>query len=121
MVRDMAIAVEIVGCPIVREPDGLATSSRNAYLAEKERKSALALYRSLQHMRSVYDCGERDPLKLRDAGFKVLIADPGVRLDYVEAVDAETLEPVDTLRQGTLVAVAAWVGSTRLIDNVLLP
>ena len=120
MVRDLNFPVEIVVCPIVREPDGLAMSSRNAYLNPQERKSALQLYRSLNEVRKRFDQGERNSTNLIEAGQQVLAQDPGVRLDYFSIVDPETLEPVRELTGKNLVAVAAFVGSTRLIDNVVL-
>ena len=120
MVRDLNFPVEIVVCPIVREPDGLAMSSRNAYLNPQERKSALQLYRSLNEVQRRFEQGERNPANLIEAGKKVLAEDHGVRLDYFSIVDPDTLEPVTRLSGKNLVAVAAFVGSTRLIDNVVL-
>ena len=120
MVRDLNFPVEIVVCPIVREPDGLAMSSRNGYLNPQERKSALQLYRSLNEVQRRFEQGERNPANLIEAGKQVLAQDPGVRLDYLSIVDPETLEPVRRLTGKNLVAVAALVGSTRLIDNVVL-
>jgi pantoate--beta-alanine ligase len=119
MVRDLNMAVEIVACPIVRERDGLAMSSRNAYLNPEERKSALALYRSLQEVRSKFDSGERSIDALINAG-KTKFGDD-VRLDYLEIVDPESLKPLDKLDKPALAAVAAFVGKTRLIDNITLP
>jgi len=120
MVRDLNMPVEIVGCPIVREPDGLAMSSRNAYLNVDERKRALALRRSLLRVEEKFAAGERDAAKLVAAARSVFAEEPQVRLDYFEVVDPETLEPVEKITGRTLCAVAAYVGSTRLIDNVLL-
>ncbi len=120
MVRDLNFPVEIVACPIVREPDGLAMSSRNAYLNREERERALVLQRSLQETRKHFQAGERDAAKLIAAGRDVFASEPQVRLDYVEIVDPETLDPMQQVSQKTLVAVAAYVGSTRLIDNLLL-
>ena len=120
MARDLAAPVEIVVCPIVREPDGLAMSSRNAYLDAAARRHALALYRSLGVMRDRYQAGERDPARLLAAGRAVLEAEPGVRPDYVAAVDPDSLLPVSVAGPGTLLAVAAFVGPARLIDNLLL-
>jgi pantoate--beta-alanine ligase len=121
MVRDLNMPVEIVVCPIVREPDGLAMSSRNAYLDARERESALVLYRSLLYVQNLFQQGEREAATLIAAGIKVLGEEPSVRLDYFEMVNPETLEPVEEITRGTLVAVAAYVGTTRLIDNILLP
>jgi len=120
MVRDLDFAVEIVACPIVREEDGLAMSSRNVYLGGKERKQALVLQRSLMRVKGVWEDGERDAKKLAAAGREEVAAGTPVRLDYFEIVDANTLEPVEDAVPGTLVAVAAFVGTTRLIDNVVL-
>lgn len=119
MVRDLNFSVEIVGCPIVREPDGLAMSSRNSYLSPAERKQALALSRALQEIAGKFAAGERSASPLIAAGKTVLAQEPAIRLDYLEIVDPETLEPVEDAR-GTLVAIAAFVGATRLIDNTVL-
>jgi len=120
MVRDLALGVEIVICPIVREPDGLALSSRNAYLDPRQRKQATVLYRSLRRVKSLADGGESDAAQLIAAALEVFKEEPEVRLDYFEIVDRETLDPVADISQGALVAVAAFVGSTRLIDNIVL-
>jgi pantoate--beta-alanine ligase len=121
MVKDLNLPVEIVVCPIVREPDGLAMSSRNAYLSPAERKSALVLYRSLQEVRKRCENGERNVAALIEAGIRVFQAERAARLDYFEIVDPDSLAPVGDLTQGALVAVAAFVGNTRLIDNIFLP
>jgi pantoate--beta-alanine ligase len=120
MVRDLNLPVEIVVCPIVREPDGLAMSSRNAYLSPQERKSALVLNRSLTQVMNRFDQGERDATNLTEAGKQVLAQEPTVRLDYFEIVDPNTLDPLLHVTGSALVAVAAVVGNTRLIDNILL-
>jgi pantoate--beta-alanine ligase len=120
MVQDLNLPVEIVVCPIVREPDGLAMSSRNAYLNPQERKSALALYRSLLQVKSRFDQGERNAANLIEAAKQLLTQEPAVRLDYFEIVDPATLDPMQELTKNALVAVAAAVGNTRLIDNILL-
>lgn len=120
MVRDLNIPIEIVACPIVREPDGLAMSSRNAYLNAEQRKHALMLHRSLMRVRQLADAGERYSSRLLDAGRAEISCEPAVRLDYFEVVNPDTLDPVEEVSTDTLVAVAAWVGSTRLIDNTLL-
>lgn len=119
MVRDLAVPVEIVVCPIVREADGLALSSRNVYLTAEQRTQALGLSRALGEVEAAFRGGERDAAKLAALGRAVVAAEPGVRLDYFEIVDADDLEPVGEAA-GALVAVAAWVGTTRLIDNVVL-
>jgi pantoate--beta-alanine ligase len=120
MVRDLDMDLEIVVCPIVREPDGLAMSSRNAYLNPAQRKQALVLSRALQQVKSAVDAGERSAQKLAEIGVKAVASEPEAKLDYFAIVDPDTLEPLDQVSQGTLVAVAAWVGTTRLIDNMLL-
>lgn len=120
MVRDLDMDVEIVVCPIVREADGLAMSSRNAYLNGAQRQQALVLSRSLQQVKSAVGAGEWDAEKLAAIGTGTITAEPGVRLDYFAIVDPNTLEPLRDVSRGALVAVAAWVGPTRLIDNILL-
>ena len=120
MVHDLNFPVEIVACPIVREPDGLALSSRNAYLDSQQRKSTLVLYRSLARVQEVFDRGERNTAKLITAGKETIAKDTGVRLDYFEVVDPETLDPLARINKPALVAVAAFVGTSRLIDNVVL-
>ena len=120
MVRDLNMPVRIEVCPIVREADGLALSSRNAYLDQDQRKAALTLYRSLHRARERFDQGERETTTLIAAANTEFVSAPGVRLDYFEIVDPDTLEPEPMIRKQALAAVAAFVGSTRLIDNILL-
>ncbi|MFB3916852.1 MAG: pantoate--beta-alanine ligase [Terriglobales bacterium] len=120
MVRDLDMDVEIVICPIVREPDGLALSSRNAYLDSQQRKSATVLYRALTRVQTLADTGERRAAALAAAGRQVVSEEPGVQLDYLEIVDPETLDPIEDISRGALVPIAAKVGATRLIDNILL-
>jgi len=120
MVRDLNLPIEIVICPIVREPDGLAMSSRNAYLDAKQRQQALVLSRSLMRVQEQFERGERDAAKLSVVGKEEFSKEPGARLDYLEVVDPDSLEPVEQLSSPALLAVAAFVGTTRLIDNVLL-
>ena len=120
MVRDLNFPVEIVACPTVREQDGLAMSSRNAYLDVQERKRALVLYRSLRRVRTLWEGGEGSAEKLMAAGRKEVAGEESVGIDYFEIVDPESLDPVERVKSGTLVAVAALVGTTRLIDNILL-
>ena len=120
MVRDLDMPLRIVVCPIVRERDGLALSSRNAYLDPKQRKQAIVLYRSLMRVQTLADKGEHSAAALVEAGKQVIAEEPGVRLDYFEAVDPDTLEPLEDISRGALVAVAAFVGTTRLIDNLVL-
>jgi pantoate--beta-alanine ligase len=120
MVRDLAIAVEIVVCPIVRDPDGLALSSRNVYLSSDERKSALVLSRTVRRVEELWRAGERDAGKLIESAKTVLGQDSSVRLDYIQVIDPDTLVPISHIKDRVLFAVAAYVGTTRLIDNVLL-
>jgi pantoate--beta-alanine ligase len=120
MVRDMHLPLEIVVCPIVREPDGLAMSSRNAYLDPEQRKTALVLNRSLISAKALIDKGENSAARLIAAGREVFAAEPSARLDYFEIVNPETLDAIQDIRGGALIAVAAYVGNTRLIDNLLV-
>jgi len=120
MVKDLSLPVEIVVCPIVREPEGLAMSSRNAYLDAQQRQQALVLSRSLQEVERLFRAGERDAGRLVAAGKRVFAQEPSVRLDYLEIVDSETLNPLTQITRPALAAVAAFVGSARLIDNLAL-
>ena len=120
MVRDLNIPVGIEVCPIVREPDGLALSSRNAYLNTQERQSALVLYRSLCRVRELFDRGEKESAKLIAAGKQKFDEERSVRLDYFEIVDPDSLEPLSSIAGPSLVAVAAFIGNTRLIDNIVV-
>ncbi len=127
MVADLGLATEIVACPIVRDADGLALSSRNAYLSPSERLQALTLSRAVRHVESLFAGGERRGPVLIEAAHGVfadarsaLSSEPEVRIDYIALVDWATLEPVETAAPGTLFAVAAYVGTTRLIDNAIL-
>jgi len=119
MVRDLNFLVQLVACPIVREPDGLAMSSRNRYLSPQNRRRALILHRGLQTVCELLEAGETRSDILQGALSRVFAADEGVRLDYAAIVDPRTLLPVADTAQGALIAVAAWVGATRLIDNIL--
>jgi pantoate--beta-alanine ligase len=120
MVRDLNFPVEIVACPIVREQDGLAMSSRNAFLDREERARALVLQRALRRAQQEFQAGERIAAKLISSAKEVFAGAPKVVLDYFEIVDPDTLDPVERISKQTLVAVAAYVGSTRLIDNIVL-
>jgi pantoate--beta-alanine ligase len=120
MVRDLNFDLELVVCPTVREPDGLALSSRNRYLSTEERARALVLSSALTVISATYRAGEKDVARLLEAGRRVIATEPEVRIDYLEIVDWDTLLPLTEARPGALVAVAAHVGSTRLIDNTLL-
>jgi len=120
MVRDLNLDTEIVVRPIVREADGLAMSSRNAYLNRDERRAATVLHRALDAVRREIAAGERDAQHLQAAMRKVLDAEPLASTDYAEIVDADTLEPVTRLRRSCLVLLAVFIGTTRLIDNLLI-
>lgn len=120
MVRDLEFDVRILVCPIVREKDGLAMSSRNIYLNPEQHKQATVLYRSLMRVQTLADQGESNAAKLISTGKQVIAEEPHVRTDYFEIVSWETLDPVADISKGALVAVAAYVGETRLIDNVVL-
>jgi pantoate--beta-alanine ligase len=117
MVRDLDVPVEVVVCPIVREPDGLAMSSRNRYLSPEQRKNAPALFRALEEVRHMVEAGERSTTVLRNAALRRIASTPGARFDYVEVVSWETLEPIDPIAGEILVAMAVYFGMTRLIDN----
>jgi pantoate--beta-alanine ligase len=121
MVRDLNFPVEIVVCPIVREPDGLAMSSRNAYLDSQQRKRALVLHRALMRVKNLADQGEHNAAKLLASAREELASEPVVQLDYLEIVDPDSLDAVKDISKGAVLAVAAFVGSTRLIDNLVLP
>ena len=120
MVRDLNMPIEIEVGAIVREPDGLALSSRNAYLNPEERKSALILHRSLQQAQTSFEEGERNSAKLIAAGTQEFSSEPQARLDYFEIVDPDSLEPITTISKRALIAVAAFIGNTRLIDNIIV-
>ncbi|HEX5236478.1 MAG TPA: pantoate--beta-alanine ligase [Silvibacterium sp.] len=120
MVRELNFPVELVICPIVRDPDGLAMSSRNRYLSPEERRQALVLSRALGDVSRLAENGEKSAKTLTAAGLARLATEPAIRVDYVSVVDPETLEDVADVSDGALLAVAAYVGTTRLIDNVLL-
>ena len=120
MVADLRLSAEIVVCPIVREPDGLALSSRNLFLSASERAQALVLSRAVRQAEALAAAGERRSSALIAAAQRSFAAVPEVRIDYIAAVDWATLDPVEIAPPGTLFAVAAWVGQTRLIDNTIL-
>ncbi|MGD0345975.1 MAG: pantoate--beta-alanine ligase [Terracidiphilus sp.] len=120
MTADLLLATEIVVCPIVRDADGLALSSRNAYLTSAQRTQALTLSRAVHHVESLVAQGERRASMLLASAHGVFATEPNVRIDYIALVDWSTLDPVETAVPGTLFAVAAYVGSTRLIDNAIL-
>ncbi len=119
-VRDLNFPVEIVPCPIVREADGLAKSSRNTYLNVEERKAALILSQSLKKGKSAIEQGERDAQRVIDIIRKNLETEPMARIDYVEVVDFENIQRVAEIKGETLVAIAVYIGKTRLIDNFIV-
>jgi pantoate--beta-alanine ligase len=120
MVRDLNLDTEIVVCPIVREPDGLALSSRNAYLKADERRAATVLHRALQAARAELTAGVRDSLRLQSVIRRVLEAEALAAVDYVEIVDADAFEPVTRIARPCYVLLAVFIGKTRLIDNLYL-
>ena len=120
MVRDLSYGIEIVGCPIVREPDGLAKSSRNIHLKPDERKAAAVLYRSLKIAEEMASDGEKSSNAVTDAVRAEIEKEPLAEVEYVSAVDSLSMEPVETVGKGTLIAIAVRIGQTRLIDNCVL-
>lgn len=120
MVRDLNMDIEIVGCPIVREEDGLAKSSRNTYLNEEERKAALVLSQSIFLGQKMVQEGEKDAAKIKTAMIEKIQSEPLARIDYVEIVDGLSMQPVDTVQTPTLAAIAVYIGKTRLIDNFII-
>jgi pantoate--beta-alanine ligase len=120
MVTDLCLPTQVVVCPIVRDHDGLALSSRNIYLSPAERSQALALSSSIRKVEDLVSASERNSGTLIEAARRDLSAEPDIRVDYIALIDWSTLEPVEIAAPGTLFAVAAWVGSTRLIDNAIL-
>lgn len=120
MVRDLNFPVQLVVCPIVREHDGLALSSRNRYLSPNERRRALILTQALAAVEQLVEQRESRAEMLRTAMLATFATDPLVRVDYAAVVDPETLLPVEDISGGALIAVAAWIGNTRLIDNLLI-
>lgn len=119
MVKDLNVDTEIVGCPIIREPDGLAKSSRNTYLNPDERKAALILSRSLKLGKELIDSGETDSKKVIKAITDSINTEPLAKIDYVDIVDFSTITPTDKIGKSVLVAVAVYIGKTRLIDNFI--
>lgn len=119
-VRDLNFPVEIVACPIVREEDGLAKSSRNTYLSPAERQAALILSKSLKKGKALIEQGEKSAEKVKEVITESLKTEPMARIDYVEVVDFENIQRVDTIADDTLVAIAVYIGKTRLIDNFII-
>jgi len=120
MVRDLMFPVEVAVAPIIREADGLALSSRNAYLSPAERRQATVLSRALREVEARYTAGETNSETLVGVARQVFASEPGVRIDYIEVVDPDTLENRSIAKNGTLIALAAFAGTTRLIDNLVL-
>ncbi len=120
MVKDLNIPVEIVACPIVREADGLAKSSRNTYLNAEERQAALVLSCAVKMGQDLVEKGERDARKVVEAMKACIAAEPLARIDYVEAVDFQSIQKVDAVQNEVLFAMAAYIGKTRLIDNFII-
>lgn len=120
MVKDLNFDIEIIGCPIIRESDGLAKSSRNTYLNEEERKEALCLSRALNYAKKMIKDGEKDADMIKEKMIEIIDKEPLSKIDYVEIVDLNTLETVDTIDGEILCAVAVFIGKTRLIDNFII-
>ena len=120
MVKDLNFGIEIVGCPIIREADGLAKSSRNTYLNDEERKAALCLSKSIKKAKELVAGGNDDAVSVVNEMKAVINEEKLAKIDYVEAVSEETLEPVEKLSKGNLVAMAVYIGKTRLIDNFIV-
>lgn len=120
MVRDLNVGTEIIGCPIIREADGLAKSSRNTYLNEAERQAALVLSRSLNAGRALVENGETSAQAVRDAIINEIEKEPMAKIDYVDVVSFDTITPVETIQGSVLVAIAVFIGKTRLIDNFMV-
>ncbi len=120
MARDLNLDVEIEACPLVREPDGLAMSSRNTYLSDEERRAALVLSRSLAEAERLIEAGERDASRVVGAMRDMIGKEPLARIDYIEAAGLDDLRPLDRLSGEVLIALAVFIGTTRLIDNIRL-
>ena len=120
MVRDLNFNIRIVACPIIREEDGLAKSSRNTYLNAEERVAAVVLSRALNQGKALIESGEQSAAKVKDVIMEELCKEPLARVDYVEVVDADSIEPIKELKGNVLVAIAVYIGKTRLIDNFIV-
>lgn len=119
MVRDLNMDIEIIGCPIIREEDGLAKSSRNTYLNEEERQAALILSKAIFAGQKMVEDGERDAATVKKAMTELIESEPLAKIDYVEVVDGLSMQPVENIEAPTLVAMAVYIGKTRLIDNFI--
>jgi len=120
MVRDLNMSLEVVVAPTVREPDGLAMSSRNVYLNQEDRQSALVLYRSLNLASQLWSEGKRDAIRIRQEMISLIESEPRAQIDYVSIADTETLREIDQIASATLISMAVRFGKTRLIDNIIL-
>ncbi len=120
MVKDFNLPLEIIGCPIIREEDGLAKSSRNMYLSPKERGAATILRKSLLSAKDMVEGGEKSPEKIYNKVIEVIKSEELARVDYVELVDFDTFDRIDTLAETNLIAIAVYIGNTRLIDNIVI-
>ena len=120
MTADLNFPIEIVVCPIVREPDGLAMSSRNVYLEPAQRQAATVLYRALNAARAAYDQGERNAGRLRDIMRETIVSEPLAQLQYVSCADYDTLQELERVTGKALLSMAVYFGKTRLIDNLVL-
>lgn len=120
MVSDLNFDIEIIGCPIIREDDGLAKSSRNTYLNEEERKAAVILSKSLKVGKQVVESGEKDANKVISAIKDEILKEKLAKIDYVEMVDLNLLQPVFEIKESVLIAMAVYIGKTRLIDNIII-
>lgn len=120
MVRDLNFDIEVVGCPIIREEDGLAKSSRNTYLSEEERKAAVVLSQALNMGKSLVEQGESSVARVKEVIIEKINTEPLAKIDYVEIVDFNSIEPVETIEASILTAIAVYIGKTRLIDNFII-
>ena len=120
MVIDLDFDIEIIGCPIIREEDGLAKSSRNTYLSEDERAQAVILNQSLEEAMKAIEAGEKDALKVKQIITDKLNTCPLAKIDYVEVVSFDTIQPIDKIEGAVLIAIAVYIGTTRLIDNRII-
>lgn len=117
MVRDLNFDVEIIGCPIIREQDGLAKSSRNTYLSEEERKAAIILHKSLEIAKTIIENGERNVSIIIENIERVIKSEKLAKIDYIEVVDSKSIQKIEVIEEDILVAIAIYIGKTRLIDN----
>jgi len=120
MVSDLNMNLEVVAVPTVREPDGLALSSRNAYLNPEERRAALVLWKALCLAQELWDKGEKNADRLRQEMTSLIQSEPLARIDYVSVADQDSLEELEEIDRAALVSMAVWIGKTRLIDNIIL-